>query len=74
MLKHVLVVSHELPLVFVAALLAVAGRDGGPGGGGGGVVDGLDDRLPAGHGNLQLNAAHHVAVELGYSLFCTFRL
>ena len=47
----------------MAALLAVAGRDGRPRGRRGGVVDGLDDGLPPRQRHLQLDALHHAACE-----------
>ena len=48
----------------MAALLAVAGGDGGPGGAAAGVIDRVDHRLPPGQGDLELDPGDGGPVQL----------
>ena len=63
--EEILFIRDHLPLVLVAALLAVAGRDGGPGGAAARVVDRVDHRLPPGQADLQLDPGDRGPVQLG---------
>merc|ERR1719282_1469763 len=63
--EEVLLVGDHLPLILVAALLAVAGGDGGPGGAAACVIDGVYHGLPPGQAHLQLDAGDRGPIELG---------
>ena len=63
--EEILLIGDHLPLVLVAALLAVTGGDRGPGGAAAGVIDGVDHGLSPGQGDLQLDAGDGGPVELG---------
>ena len=68
--EEILFIGDHLSLVLVAALLAVAGGDGGPGGAAAGVVNGVDHGLAPGQGDLQLDAGDGGPVELGDGSLC----
>ena len=74
LLEHIILIGHQISLVFVTAFLAVAGSNCGPSGGGGRVVNGLNHGLATRHGHLQLDALDHCSVVFGNSGLRGFRL